>query len=333
MLQGTDEHVRFLTGRAKQYPTLLNKCLAEASHRFVCSVTNPANVFDSDELLQSQLATSYVPLDPYLEQHHLGCFGQDCSAHSGKLGSHRSSASGLASPRLSNLESEISAYSQSLLCQCAPSQLSLSVLGPELLNQAATANAPARNRVRGRPGSSGRSCSDSFNQYYHEACNGCSGSNANQLPCSDNNVHTTSAPVVRSTSQQLNRIAVNVAAARAIRHERIVADMSNHLRVDLLSTPQNMAPISHLLRSSVTSQCGKRFGMLHAVLQFRIPTLTNLGINLPLQIRHNLLLSYLKFLPPVSFPVLGPLCPLWVGPLSAAQVGNMNLSRTPCQLG
>ena len=75
VLQGTDEQGNFLPAPAKQYPTLLNNCLAEASHRYICSATNPANDLDSYEFLQSQLATLYVSLDPYLEQHHLGHFG------------------------------------------------------------------------------------------------------------------------------------------------------------------------------------------------------------------------------------------------------------------
>lgn len=63
------------------------------------------------------------------------------------------------------------------------------------------------------------------------------------------------------TQQQLNRmrIATNRAAARSIKHKRIVAAMSTHSRSDLPATPEDTAPMSNLLHHSSTSQFKRRF--------------------------------------------------------------------------
>lgn len=97
---------------------------------------------------------------------------------------------------------------------------------------------PALTRMRGRPGSLGSLCSDSFNQHFRIACKGCSSSSVSQYS-TPHDIPNLSAHL---TQQQRSTIAANRAAARQIRHERTVAAMSAHPRVDLPSLPDNIAP-------------------------------------------------------------------------------------------
>ena len=66
-------------------------------------------------------------------------------------------------------------------------------------------------------------------------------------------------PLSSLTPQQISRIAANRAAARAIKHQRISVAMSSHERSDLPATPDELAPISHVMYHSNTTQFRRKF--------------------------------------------------------------------------
>jgi len=86
VLCGLDEHGKFRTAPAKEYPEQFCKTIASAMHDFALLYLTPGSFRyeETSSELGTKLAKFYMPLDPYLAAHSSGEVGQDFAINTRK---------------------------------------------------------------------------------------------------------------------------------------------------------------------------------------------------------------------------------------------------------